>query len=95
MKLSLLDCLSYYAGNDYISDFRVRPVRRAKLGHVLRTKLQIGDFPSGEWIDACRYITGHSAGTAQEAREVLLCFCEKGQLPSGNPSVSEEGGDRT
>lgn len=93
--MSLLDCLSYYAGNEYISDFRVRPFRRARLGHVLRTKLQIGDFPSGEWIEACSYITGYSAETAQEAREVLLCFCEEGPLPEKNPSVSEEGGDRT
>ena len=81
--------------------------RRAKLGYVLKNKLQISDFPDQEWIGACSYITGHTARTAKEAWEILLHFCEEGNLPVTDPpqlfsemdgydsSVSKEGGDRT
>ena len=107
MEISLLEYLAFRSGNEYVSDFRGRFFRRVKLSYVLKNKLQISDFPDQEWIGACSYITGHTARTAKEAWEILLHFCEEGNLPVTDPpqlfsevdgydsSVSKEGGDRT
>ena len=64
---------------DYISDLHFLDNNpRRKLLVVLENS---GDYPVGEWIDACEYIAGRKCFSGKEAREILFQYAgrKKGQ----------------
>lgn len=77
LHISLLDYLTLEMGNEFISDFRVKRIRKEKLRFILEYKVDFGQFTEREWRDACGYITGEETEDLQQARECLLHFCKE------------------
>lgn len=77
LHMSLLDYLSLEMGNEFISDFRMKTIRKEKLRFVLEYKIDAGQFAEREWRDACRYIAGVETENLQQAQECLLRFCKE------------------
>ena len=76
--LSLTDYLAFRMRAEYLSDLRMKPLRKERPVYLLDTEIALTDFPEADWIEACAYLTGEICGTGNEARQRLYRFC-KGQ----------------
>lgn len=75
--VTLLEYLSYKMQCDYLSDLRYKPQREDKL-YGLLAATAVEDFPAGQWLDACQYLTQKHAANPQQARAYLLARYEGG-----------------
>ncbi len=77
-QMSLVDCLAYELGLDYLSDLHFPDkISAEKLRYLLEKRILAEDFPEKDWLDACEYICGKHSDTKEEAKQQMLEFTSK------------------